>query len=158
MTGNVITDNTRPASWNRSDMLGLTSNAFWRLAQKLATESEQEEATQGYFESSGKDEVRFVPRSYLLRKAKRRVKDVAQGIEPFCDLRKLVQKYPILLPDVEAAKELVEKQCHNTDGSPYTFHFVSHYAIGDISLNNTARVCHETLGLQRYVSTKVCAQ
>jgi hypothetical protein len=99
--------------------------------------------------------VRFVPRTYLLRKAARQVKEVALGTMPFCDLKELTKQFPTLLPDVKAAKEFLETSCLDKNSSPYEFHFVADYAIGDSSLNNTAKKCLETLGTERYVNTQV---
>jgi hypothetical protein len=110
---------------------------------------------QGYFEG-GENEVRFVPRSYLLRKATRQIKEVAHGVLPFCDLKSLTQKFPTLISSIKAAREFVETSCQDKDGSPYKFQFVGDYAIGETSLNNTARKCLEILGNERYVDTQVC--
>ena len=135
-------------------MQGLNTQTFWRLAHKLAHESKDSEQNEGFFES-GEGEVRYIPKAYLLRKAKRAVKAVALGTEPYGDLQKLSQRYLTLLPDVEAAKHFVETECLHKDGSPYKWTFVSHYVIGELSLNNTAQRCFEVLGPQRYLDTKV---
>jgi hypothetical protein len=139
-------------SW--SDFLGLTNPAFRRLAQSIVRSKDEGTKFQGYFED-GENEVRFVPGTYLLRNATRQVKDVALGTVPYCDLKLLTNDFPTLLPDTKAAKELLETSCHDRDGSPYRFHFVADYAIGDSALNNTARKCLETLGTERCVNTQV---
>jgi hypothetical protein len=151
-----LTSYLRPAIWTRLDFLGLSNHAFRRLAQSIVQSSTDGNNMQGFFEG-GEDEVRFIPRTYLLRRANRRVKEVALGTLPFCDLNQLTQKFPTLLADSQAAKDFITTQCHDRDGLPYNFHFISQYAIGEISLNNTARKCMETLGAARFVNTKVCA-
>jgi len=123
----------------------------------MSENSEEEKGINGYFEDS-QNEVRFIPRTYLLRKTEQLVTEVAIGKLPFCDLNILTQKFPTLLPDVAAAKDFVKTQCHGKHGSPYVFHFISHYGIGDISLNNTASKCLEKLGSDRFVNTKVIAR
>ncbi|KIW07828.1 uncharacterized protein PV09_01746 [Verruconis gallopava] len=147
----------RIAVWNTNDMYGLDTATFGRLAQKLAQEFNGSEPLYGTFEI-GKDEVRYITKSYLLRKAKRSLKEVAIGDEAFCDLEQLVKKYPTLLPDIEAARQLAERECLHKDGSRYKWHFISHYVIGDVGLNNTAKRCLETLGPQRYLNTQPFVQ
>jgi hypothetical protein len=125
------------------------------LAQSILNSEDDTNSLQGYFEG-GENEIRFVPRSYLLRKATKQVKEVALGTLPFCDLKQLTQRFPTLLPDSKAAKEFVETACHDKHGAPYEFHFVAEdYAVGDSSLNNTANKCLHILGTQRTVDTKV---
>jgi hypothetical protein len=145
----------RVATWAKSDMLGLDIPTFARMAHKLVQECNGPTELYGFFES-GKDEVRYVTKNYLLRKAKRTLKEVAMGDEAFCDLAQLVKKYPTLLSDVDAARQLAKTECLHKDGSKYKWHFVSHFAIGDVGLNNTAKRCLEILGPQRYLDTKVC--
>jgi hypothetical protein len=99
--------------------------------------------------------VCFVPRTYLLRRATRQVKEVALGTRPYLDLKLLSQEFPTLLPDTQAAKTFVETSTHKKDGAPYIFRFVAEYAIGDSSLNNTASKCLEALGRERFVNTQV---
>ncbi len=99
--------------------------------------------------------MRYVTKSYLLRKAKRTLKQVAAGEEAYCDLEQLVQKYPTLLPDVEAAKQVAAAECLHMMVQSINGAFYLHYAIGDVGLNNTAKQCMETLGRQRYLNTKV---
>lgn len=144
----------RVADWSTKEMFGLDIPAFAKLAHKLVQECNGPEPLYGYFET-GKDQVRYVTKNYLLRKAKQILKAVAIGEEAFCDLDGLVKKYPTLLPDVEAAKQLALTQVLHKDGSKYKWHFITHYAIGDVGLNNTAKRCMETLGPQRYLNTKV---
>jgi hypothetical protein len=145
----------RVATWNSNEMLGLDIPTFVRLAHKLVQECNGPTEIYGFFES-GADVVRNVTKNYLLHKAKRTLKEVAMGDEAFCDLAKLVKKYPTLFRDVEAARHLARTECLHKDGSKYKWHFVSHYAIGDVGLNNTAKRCLEMLGPQRYLNTKVC--
>jgi len=136
-------------------MLGLAKKAFCRLAECLMVQPNQPDSMQGDFESN-EDGVRFIPHTYVLRKVKYHVKEVAHGHKPFCDLKLLTKLYPKLLPDVKSAKELVETASHEKDGSASKFHFISHYAIGDAPLNNTARASLEKMGDDRYIYTKVC--
>lgn len=145
----------RVADWSSSDMFGLDIATFAKLAHKLAQEFNGHEPLYGFFES-GKDEVRYVTKSYLLRKAKRTLKEVAMGEEAFCDLEQLVKSYPTLLANVEAARQMAVTGCLHKDGAKYKWHFITHYAIGDVGLNNTAKRCMETLGAQRYLNTQVC--
>lgn len=142
------------ATWDKNDFQGLDIPTFAKLAHKFAQENNGHEPLYGFFES-GKDEVRYVTKIYLLRKAKRALKEVAMGEEAYCDLDQLVKKYPTLLPDVEAAKQMAMTECLHKDGNKYKWHFISHYAIGDAGLNNTAKRCMETLGPQRYLNTQV---
>jgi hypothetical protein len=142
------------ATWDKNDFQGLDIPTFAKLAHKFAQENNGREPLYGFFES-GKDEVRYVTKSYLLRKAKRALKEVAMGEEAYCDLHQLVKKYPTLLPDVEAAKQMAMTECLHKDGTKYKWHLISHYAIGDAGLNNTAKRCMEILGPQRYLNTEV---
>jgi hypothetical protein len=145
----------RVATWSSDAMFGLDIPTFARLAHKLVQECNGPTELYGFFES-GKDEVRYVTKSYSLRKAKRTLKEVAIGDEAFCDLAKMVQKYPTLLPDLDSARHLARTECLHKDGNKYKWHFISHYAIGDVGLNNTAKRCLEILGTQRYLNNKVC--
>jgi hypothetical protein len=144
----------RPVSWNSAEMSGLSKVAFVRLAESLILTPKQADTTEGDFESN-EDSVRFVPHSYILRKVKHHAKEVAHGHKPFCDLEHLSKLYPKLLPDAQSAKNFVETAAHEKDGSPLKFHFISHYAIGDISLNSTARIAFEKLGNDRFIYTRV---
>lgn len=135
-------------------MLGLSKNAFCRLAESLFPLTEGTDAIQGDFESI-EDGVRFVPHSYILRKVKHHAKEVARGDKPYCDLENLSKLYPRLLPDVPSAQEFVETAAHEKDGAPAKFYIISHYAIGNSSLNSTARTNLETLGDNRFTNTKV---
>lgn len=149
-----MTNISRPVSWTSPDFQGLSGFAFINLAHSLTNGESQ---PPGFFELV-EDEVRFSPRTYLLRKATRLVKEVAHGELPYCDLMKLTEKFPTLLPEVQSSRDFIEKQCHDHRGNPYKFHFVSHYAIGDAGLNNTAKKCLEILGSERWVNTGVSAR
>jgi hypothetical protein len=137
-------------------MSGLSKKAFCRLAESLFPPAEETDAIHGDFESV-EDGVRFVPCSYILRKVKHHAKEVARGDKPFCDLENLTKLYPKVLPDVQSARELVETALRDRDGSPLKFHFISHYAIGNSSLNSTARTSLEKLGVDRFTNTKACS-
>jgi hypothetical protein len=144
----------RVAEWDTKEMFGLDMSTFAMLAHKLVQECNGPEPIYGYFEV-GKDQVKYVTKNYLLRKAKHTLKEVALGEEAFCDLEHLVRKYPTLLPDVEAARQMALTQVLHKDGSRYKWHFITHYAIGDVGLNNTSKRCMETLGMQRYLDFRV---
>ncbi|KAF2436689.1 hypothetical protein EJ08DRAFT_157081 [Tothia fuscella] len=145
----------RTVTWTESDMLGLYPNAFRHIAESTVRTCGEGSSIQGSFDIDNRgDDIRFTPQSYLLRKANQRVKEVALGTLPFCDLKTLSQKLRALLPTVAAAKEYFETQSQDRHGTPYKFHYISDYAIGDVSLNNTAKKCLETLGADRYLSTK----
>ena len=143
----------RVAEFDVNDMYGLDMPTFARLAHKFAQEFNGREPLYGFFES-GQDQVRYITKSYLSRKARRILKQVAMGEEAYCDLEQLMKKYPTLLPNIEAAKQMAADVLHK-DGSRYKWHFISKYAIGDVGLNNTATQCMESLGPQRYVNTQV---
>jgi hypothetical protein len=138
-------------------MSGLSKKAFCRLAESLFPPTGDADAIEGDFESI-EDGVRFIPRSYILRKVKHHAKEVARGDKPYCDLDNLTKLYPKVLPDVESAREFVESVAHDRDGSPFRFHYISHYAIGNSSLNSTARKNLENLGADRFANTKVCSR
>lgn len=135
-------------------MSGLSKNAFCRLAESLFPPTEETNAIQGDFENV-EDGVRFVPYSYILLKVKHHAKEVARGNKPYCDLENLATLYPRLLPDVPSAQEFVETAAHERDGAPAKFHILSHYAIGNSSLNSIARTNLEKLGDDRFTNTKV---
>jgi hypothetical protein len=136
-------------------MLGLSKKAFCRLAESLFPSEDAKNTFHGEFESN-EDGVRFVPRSYVLRKVKHHVKEVARGDKPFCDLENLTTLYPKVLPNLQSAREFIETAVHDRDGSPLKFHFISHYAIGNSPLNSTAQTNLEKLGVDRFTNTKVC--
>ena len=145
------------AEFNVGDMCGLDIPTFAKLAHKLAQELHGNVPLYGFFEC-GNDQVRYVTKSYLARKAKRTLKQVAMGEEAYCDLEQVVRKYPTLMPTVEAAKQMAMTEVLHKDGNRYKWHFISHYAIGDVGLNNTAKQCMEDLGSRRYLNTKVCSR
>jgi hypothetical protein len=135
-------------------MSGLSKKAFCRLAESLFPAVDETTTIHGDFESSDNG-VRFIPHSYILRKVKHHAKEVARGDKPYCDLKSLTKLYPKVLPDVQSARKLIETAAHDRDGSPLRFHFISHYAIGNSSLNSTARTNLEKLGEGRFTNTKV---
>ncbi|TID17553.1 hypothetical protein E6O75_ATG08299 [Venturia nashicola] len=143
----------KPTSWNFSEMTGLSKDAFSRLAQSLFPPTEKTDAIEGDFESV-EDGVRFVPHSYILRKVKHHAKEVARGDKVYCDLENLSKLYPKLLPNVSSAQEFVETVAHERDGASAEFHVVSHYAIGNSSLNSNARTILEKLSDDRFTNTK----
>lgn len=147
----------RIVTWADTEMLGLSSETFLSLCQKFTQEPTEFRAADGFFES-GKHGIMYTPSAYLLRKARRTLKEVAMGTVPFCDLDRLARKYPKIIHDVPAAKQFAEKECLHKDGTPYKWHFVSHFAIGDTSLNNTAQKCYELLGDQRYLNFGVSSR
>ncbi|KAE9987022.1 hypothetical protein EG327_004040 [Venturia inaequalis] len=143
----------KPISWTFAEMTGLSKNAFCRLAESLFPPIEETDPIKGDFESV-EEGVRFVPHSYILRKVKHHAKEVARRDKPYCDLENLSTLYPKLLPDVQAAQEFVETAACERDGAPAKFHVISHYAIGNSSLNSIARIILEKLGDDRFTNTK----
>lgn len=136
-------------------MLGLSKSAFCRLAESLFPSTDQQHPIHGDFES-GEEGVKFVPHSYILRKVKYHAKEVARGDKPYADLKNLTKLYPRVLPDIQSARDYLENVTTDKDGSPSKFHILSHYAIGNSSLNSTARTNLEKLGDDRFTNTKVC--
>lgn len=135
-------------------MSGLSKTAFCRLADSLFSPREEIDAIPGDFDGV-EDGVRFVPHSYILRKVKHHAKEVARGDKPYCDLESLSKLYPRLLPNVQSAQEFVETAAHEGGEAPAQFHIISHYAIGNSSLNSTARMILEKLRVDRFADTKV---
>jgi hypothetical protein len=144
----------RVAKWGSRDMFGLDIPTFSSIAYQFCQEFNGHEPLYGFFKSD-EHSVCYVTKSYLLRKAKRALKEVAMGAKLFCNFQQLVFKYPTLLPNVETARRMALTEVLHKNGKRYRWHFVNHYAIGDVALNTIVKRCMETLGTQRYLNTEV---